>query len=125
MHKALRAFLATIVALVSVPAYAWLAAELAAYYEMFSTGMKSRAELGDDLGFGILLFMVVPLFTLAGALLVWGSFGFVRGARKPLSLTGIPMHNMAVDLAPFGRWALRNKAAQRRSPLCSAEGERR
>ncbi len=25
--------------------------------------------------------------------------------------------NMAVDLAPFGRWTLRNKAAQRRSPL--------
>ncbi len=25
--------------------------------------------------------------------------------------------NMAVDLAPFGRWTLRDKAAQRRSPL--------
>ena len=24
---------------------------------------------------------------------------------------------MAVDLAPFGRWTLRDKAAQRRSPL--------
>ena len=26
------------------------------------------------------------------------------------------MHNPAVDLAPFGRWTLRDKAAQRRSP---------
>ncbi len=25
--------------------------------------------------------------------------------------------NPAVDLAPFGRWTLRDKAAQRRSPL--------
>lgn len=25
--------------------------------------------------------------------------------------------NTAVDLAPFGRWTLRDKAAQRRSPL--------
>jgi len=26
-------------------------------------------------------------------------------------------HNMAVNLAPFGRWTLRHKAAQRRLPL--------
>jgi hypothetical protein len=71
MHKGLRAFLASTAALASLPAFAWLAAELAALYEMFSTGMSSRAELGDDLGFGILLFMVVPPFTLAGVAFVW------------------------------------------------------
>lgn len=38
---------------------------------MFSTGMNSRTELGDDLGFGILLFMVVPPFTLVGSAFVW------------------------------------------------------
>lgn len=71
MHKSLRALLATTAALVTLPAFAWLAAELAAHYEMFSTGMNSRAELGDDLGFGILLFMVVPPFTLVGGVFVW------------------------------------------------------
>lgn len=71
MHKGQRAFLASTAALVSLPAFAWLAAELAAFNEMFSTGMSSRAELGDDLGFGILLFMVVPPFTLAGVASVW------------------------------------------------------
>lgn len=71
MHKGLRVLLASTAALVSLPAFAWLAAELAAYYEMFSTSMSSRAELGDDLGFGILLFMVVPPFTLAGSAFVW------------------------------------------------------
>jgi len=71
MHKGLRAFLASTAALVSLPAFAWLAAELAAYYEMISTGMNSRAELGDDLGFGILLFMVVPPLALAGAVYAW------------------------------------------------------
>ena len=29
--------------------------------------------------------------------------------------------NMAVDLVPFGRWTLRDKAAQRRSPLRYAD----
>lgn len=71
MHKGLRVLLASTAALVSLPAFAWLVAEIAAYYEMFSTGMNSRAELGDDLGFGILLFMVMPPFTLAGAAFVW------------------------------------------------------
>lgn len=71
MHKGLRVLLASTAAFVSLPAFAWLAAELAAYYEMLSTGMNSRAELGDDLGFGILLFMVVPPFALASAVFVW------------------------------------------------------
>lgn len=88
MHKALRAFLATIAALVSVPAFAWLAAELAAYYEMFSTGMSSRVELGDDLGFGILLFMVVPPFTLAGAVLVGWLVWFRTGRSKTTLANG-------------------------------------
>jgi hypothetical protein len=79
MHKGLRVPLAVAAALISLPAFTWLAEELAAYYEMFSTGMNSRAELGDDMGFGILLFMVVPPFTLAGAAsvfwLVWSRTG--------------------------------------------------
>ncbi len=28
-----------------------------------------------------------------------------------------PEHNMALNLAPFGRWTLRDKAAQRRLAL--------
>lgn len=86
MHKGLRVLLASTAALVSLPAFAWIAAELAAYYEMLSTGMNSRSELGDDLGFGILLFMVVPPFTLAGAVFVWGLVWFRTGRSKtPLS----------------------------------------
>lgn len=71
MHKGLRVLLASTAAIASVPVFAWLVAELAGYYEMFSTGMKSRTELGNDLGFGILLFMVVPPVTLLGSLFVW------------------------------------------------------
>lgn len=66
-----RALLASLAALLSLPAWAWLVAELAGYYEMFSTGMNSQAELGDDLGFGILLLLVVPPFSLAGSSFVW------------------------------------------------------
>lgn len=90
MHKNLRSLLASTAALVSVPVFAWLAAELAAYYEMSSTGMTSRAELGDDLGFGILLFMVVPPFTLAGAAFVWGVVWYRTGRSKTTLSNGDP-----------------------------------
>lgn len=71
MNKGVRVLLASTAALLSLPAFSWLAAELAAHYEMFSTGMNSRAELADDLGFGILLFMVVQPLTLTGTIFVW------------------------------------------------------
>jgi len=35
--------------------------------------------------------------------------------------TNVP-HNMALDPAPFGRWTLRDEAAQRRSALRCAQG---
>lgn len=82
MNKSLRLFLASTAALVSLPAFAWLAAELAAYYEMLSTGMNSRAELADDLGFGVLLFIVVPPLALAGAVFVWWLVWFRIGRSK-------------------------------------------
>ena len=41
MHKGLRVLLASTAALVSVPAFAWLAAELAAYYQL----VKGLCEL--------------------------------------------------------------------------------
>jgi hypothetical protein len=34
-----------------------LGAELITQYEIYSTGMSDRSELGDDLGFGILLML--------------------------------------------------------------------
>ena len=37
--------------------------------------------------------------------------GVAAGGSSPFP----PGHNMAVDLSPFGRWTLRDKAAQRRS----------
>jgi len=86
MRKDLRVLVSSIAALASLPAFAWLAAELAAYYEIFSTGMNSRAELGDDLGFGILLFMVVPLIALSGSLFVWW-FVWSRTGRMKSTLT--------------------------------------
>ena len=88
MHKGLRVLLALTAALVSVPAFAWLAAELAAYYEMFSTGMNSRAELGEDLGFGVLLFMVVPPVTLFGSLFIWWFVWSRTGGTKTTATNG-------------------------------------
>ncbi len=82
MHKGLRVLLASTASLVSVPAFAWLAAELAAYYEIFSTGMNSRAVLGEDLGFGILLFMVVPRSHYLVRYLYGGLFGAELATRK-------------------------------------------
>lgn len=71
MHSDKRALIATLAAVVCAPAIFWLAAEGVVCYEMFATGASSRAELGDDLGLGILLFMVVPPTTLVGIVVVW------------------------------------------------------
>jgi hypothetical protein len=71
MHKGMRLLLATTAALISAPVFAWLAAELATLYYTLSTGVYTQAELGDDLGFGVLLFMVIPPITLIGSLFVW------------------------------------------------------
>jgi hypothetical protein len=40
---------------VALPILWWLLTEIAARYEMWATHMKTRAELGEDLGFGLLL----------------------------------------------------------------------
>ena len=86
MHKGLRALLASIAALVSVPCIAWLAGELAAQYEMWSTNMSTRAELADDLGFGILLFMVVTPAVIIGAAYVWWFVWSRTGrSKRPIS----------------------------------------
>jgi len=71
------------------------------------------------------LFQVIALS--CGALLATQFFGhlafvFFRSAVSPIS-SGVfwsmkkPSPNPALNLAPFGRWTLRDKAAQRRSPL--------
>jgi hypothetical protein len=41
----------------------------------------------------------------------------LRGALRLLLLRAAASSNPALNLAPFGRWTLRDKAAQRRSPL--------
>jgi len=51
-----------------------------------------------------------------------GHFPFAAcgfGCRQFACVTAFPanLSNPAVDPAPFGRWTLRNKPAQRRSPL--------
>jgi hypothetical protein len=82
MHKGWRLLVTATTTLVSFPVFAWLASELAAYYEIYSTGMSSRAELGNDLGFGILLLMVVPPLTLVCAAFVWWLVWSRTGRRK-------------------------------------------
>jgi hypothetical protein len=66
-----RALFASLAAIFSIPVLAWLVAEAVTIYEMFATGAKSRAELGDDFGLGILLFFAVPIGALIGAIGVW------------------------------------------------------
>lgn len=71
IRQAKRILLASLAAAVSAPIFAWLLSELVVYYELFSTGAQSWAELSNDLGLGILLVMVVPLGTLVGSVSVW------------------------------------------------------
>lgn len=53
-----------------MPALFWVLSEMTVLYEMITTGAKTRAELGDDLGLGFLgLFVVLP-GTVIGAVAV-------------------------------------------------------
>lgn len=76
MGRGKRALIATLVATLSAPLLAWLASEGVVVYEMLDTGATSRGELGDDLGLGVLLFLMVKPLTLAGVVAVW--FGVWR-----------------------------------------------
>ena len=69
MTIAKRVLISAIAIAVFVPTIWWLLGELVIYYEWFATGANSRAELGNDLGLGILLFMVVPAGTLIATIL--------------------------------------------------------
>jgi hypothetical protein len=71
MQKAKRIALATGAATASLLVIGWILGELVVQYEIYTTGARSRAELGDDLGLGILLLIVVPIGSIAGAVLVW------------------------------------------------------
>jgi hypothetical protein len=66
MHKRLRALICVACVLVSLPLTLWLTSEIAVQYELLATGASARAELGDDLGLGVLLFV----FALPAALVL-------------------------------------------------------
>lgn len=55
--------------------YNYLLTEAAVWFQLWSTGASHRSELADDLGFGLLGFLVVLplsiLLSLATSLLVW------------------------------------------------------
>lgn len=82
MHKEHRILITLLAIIASIPAIVWLLSEFVVYYEMVSTGANTRAELGDDLGLGILFFMVVPLGTLIGAFLVGLKVWFHTGKYR-------------------------------------------
>lgn len=64
MRKSTRALRAGIAGLVSVPLAYWLLCEAVVIFEMWSTSTSSRGELENDLGLGLLLFLVVLPGTL-------------------------------------------------------------
>jgi len=82
MHKERRILITLLAVIVSIPAIVWLLSEFVVYYEMVSTGANSRAELGDDLGLGILGFMIIPPGTLIGAYLVGLAVWFRTGKYR-------------------------------------------
>ena len=84
-----RALFSTIAAIISIPIIYYGLCEAVVYYEMFSTGTSSRAQLGEDLGLGILLFLVVPPGTLIGAIGIWVMTWFQLRKRKDSHATAI------------------------------------
>lgn len=83
MRQVKRATLSILIACISLPALYWVLSEAAVSYEMMETGAKTRAELEDDFGLGLLgLFVVLP-GTVIGAIAVGLVTWFLsRQARK-------------------------------------------
>ena len=73
MYK--RAAITILAFLIALPSAYWLLGEAVVMFEMASTGAKSRAELADDFGLGLLvLFVVMPgdvIGAFITAALVW------------------------------------------------------
>ncbi|WP_419570674.1 hypothetical protein [Rheinheimera sp.] len=71
----LRLGLSLLVLIGSFMLYDYLLTEAAVLYQLWATGTSQRAELADDLGFGLLGFLVVlplsALLALVTSLLVW------------------------------------------------------
>lgn len=84
MHKSKRVLITLLAVLVSIPAVSWLLSEMLVYYEWFSTAASSRAELGDDFGLGILLFLIVPLGTFIGVVFIGRAVWRHTNLRGPI-----------------------------------------
>lgn len=71
----LRFGLCLLTLIASFALYEYLLTEAAVLYQLWSTGASQRAELADDMGFGLLGFLVVlPLsasLALVTSVLVW------------------------------------------------------
>ncbi|WP_240326871.1 hypothetical protein, partial [Pseudomonas syringae] len=70
-----RAAITTMAFLIALPSIYWLLCEAAMMFEMASTGAKSRAELADDFGLGIIGLFVVAPATVIGAVITASFFG--------------------------------------------------
>lgn len=84
-----RALFSTISGIISIPIFYYGLCEAVVYYEMFSTGTSSRAQLGENLGLGVLLFLVVLPGTLTGAIGIWVVTWFQLRKRKDSHATAI------------------------------------
>jgi len=64
MRKTKQILFSIAAGLASAPLAYWVLGELIVRYEMMATDMTHRSELATDLGFGLLLFLVVLPATL-------------------------------------------------------------
>ncbi|PBP77565.1 hypothetical protein CCL19_00690 [Pseudomonas syringae] len=76
-----RAAITTLAFLIALPSFYWLLSEAVVMFEMASTGAKSRSELADDFGLGIIgLFIVAPA-TVIGAVITASFFWWKMRTR--------------------------------------------
>ena len=85
MRKVSRLVISLAAGLASVPVAYLVLSEAVVFYELWSTRTATRAELGDDLGFGLLLILVVlPGAAITAVVTAWGAWRFLnrRGASR-------------------------------------------
>lgn len=97
-----------------------LLGDVAVYFEMWSVGASSRAELADDFGLGLLwLLIVLPGSIIVGAISSWVTWIVL----KKRAVVTVRTHNQAFKIVRFAHWDLRSYvAAALLSPLRGWDG---
>jgi hypothetical protein len=83
MQIARKIGIVTLVFFFGVATSYWIMSEAVVYFEMWSTGAVSRADLADDFGLGLLgTFLILPGSIIGGTVMGWVAWRKVSTPKR-------------------------------------------